>query len=248
MVAMSPPARLAASLLLACAATGACADPAAYVFTPYADVGAWRLAYGAGTEHGRDGSRETQQTLSLGATPTARWSTEAYAAWAANDGGAFAFDEWSWINHLQLTTPGANPVDAGLLCELSRPHEREEGRLGIACGPTLQADTDALQFNFNPLLGKHLGAAEPEKVSLGYQWQVKGLVARGLELGAQGFGSVGPWSHWAPASAQEHTLGPALFLKTQAFGGPVRLDVAWLFGIGDGSPRDVLRLRLEQTF
>jgi len=248
MVAMPFPNRLAVCLALASAATGACADPADYVFTPYTDVGAWRLAYGLGTAHGRDGSRETQQTLSLGATPSARWNTEAYAAWAADGGGAFEFDEWSWINHLQLTTPGASPVDVGLLCELSRPHDRAEGRLGVTCGPTLQMDSDALQFNFNPLLGKHLGAEEPEKLALGYQWQVKGLVSRGIELGAQGFGSVGTWNHWSPASAQEHTLGPAIFLKTHAFGGPIRLDAAWLFGLGDGSPKDVLRLRLEHDF
>ena len=76
-VAMPFPNRSAACLLLASAATGAFADQADYVFTPYNDVGEWRLAYGLGTANARDGSRETQQTLSLGATPSARWSTEA---------------------------------------------------------------------------------------------------------------------------------------------------------------------------
>ena len=234
--------------LLAMSATATHADPADYVFTPYTDIGKWQLAYGLGTEHDRDGSRETQQTLSIGGTPSARWYTSVYAAWAADDGGRFEADEWSWTNHLQLTTPGASPVDVGLLCELSRPHDREEGRLGVTCGPTLQMDTDDLQLNFNPLLGKNIGAEQPEKLALGYQWQVKGMVAHGIELGAQGFGSVGTWNHWAPASQQEHTVGPAIFLKTSAFGGPIRFDAAWLFGIGDGSPRNVLRLRLEHEF
>ena len=234
--------------LLAASATATLADPADYVFTPYTDPGLWQLAYGLGTEHARDGSRETQQTLGIGGAPTARWYTSVYAAWAADDGGRFEIDEWSWTNHLQLTTPGAEPVDVGLLCELSRPHDRDEGRLGVTCGPTLQMDTDDLQLNFNPLLGKHIGAEEPEKLALGYQWQVKGMVAHGIELGAQGFGSVGTWNHWAPASQQEHTVGPAIFLKTNAFGGPIRFDAAWLFGIGDGSPRNVLRLRLQHEF
>lgn len=233
--------------LLALSATAALADPADYVFTPYSDVGMWQLAVGLGTERERDGSRETQQTLSIGGAPTARWYTSVYAAWAAS-GGKFEADEWSWTNHLRLTTPGAGPVDAGLLCEFSHPHEREEGRLGLTCGPTLQLDTDDMQFNFNPLLGKHLGAEEPEKLSLGYQWQVKGLVAQGVELGAQGFGSVGTWNHWAAASEQAHLIGPAIFLKTNAFGGPIRFDAARLFGVGDGSPRDVLRLRLQHEF
>ena len=239
-------ALLAAALVLG--AAPAFADPADYVFTPYADVGLWQVAWGAGTEHARDGSRETQQTLSLGGMPTARWYTSAYVAWAADDGGAYGVDEWSWTNHVALTTPGASPVDVGLLCELSRPHDRDEGRLGVTCGPTLQMDTDDLQFNFNPLLARQVGGDEPRKLALGYQWQAKGLVARGVELGAQGFGSVGTWNHWSPASQQEHTLGPAIFLKTVAFGGPIRFDAAWLFGVGLGSPRNTLRLRLEHEF
>jgi hypothetical protein len=224
------------------------ADPADYVFTPYTDVGHWQLAYGLGSEHDRDGSRETQQTLTLGGAPVARWYTAVYAAWAASDGGTFALDEWSWLNHVQLTPPGTGPVDVGALCELARPHDRDEGRLGVACGPTLQIDTDDLQVNLNLSLGKHFGAADPQRPALGYQWQVKGLVAHGVELGAQGFGALGTWNDWAPASQQSHVLGPAVFLKTHAFGGPLRLDAAWLLGIGDGSPRNVARVRVEHEF
>ena len=196
----------------------------------------------------RRGSRETQQTLSLGGAPADRWYTSVYAAWAAGDGGRLAIDEWSWINHLKLTAPGSGPVDVGLLCELARPRERDEGRLGAACGPTLQMDTDDLQLNLNLSLGKHFGAEEAERPQLAYQWQVKGLVAQGVELGAQGFGSMGTWNHWSPASQQEHIAGPAVFFKTPAFGGPIRLDAAVLIGIGESSPKNVLRLRLQHEF
>ena len=109
-------------------------------------------------------------------------------------------------------------------------------------------DSDDLQFNFNPLLEKQVGGDGPRQLALGYQWQVKGMVARGVELGAQGFGSVGTWNHWSTASQQEHRLGPAIFLKTNAFGGPIRFDAAWLVGVGTGSPRNTLRLRLEHEF
>jgi hypothetical protein len=246
--AATPVRRACLCALLIMGTAPAFGDPADYVFTPYADTGLWQLAYGLGTEHDRDGSRETQQTLSLGGAPTARWYTSVYAAWAATDGGAVAIDEWSWTNHLQLTTPGASPVDVGLLCEVARPHDRDEGRLGITCGPTLQMDTDDLQLNFNPLLSRYLGAEEPERLQLGYQWQVKAMVAHGIELGAQGFGSLGPWNRWATGSQQEHTVGPAVFLKTHALGGPIQLDAAWLLGIGNDSPKNVLRLRLQHEF
>ena len=230
------------------AGASAQADPADYVFVPYATAGVRVVSYGAGVEHGRDGTRETQQVASVGWSPVQPWFSSVYAAWAAADGGHFALDEWSWLNHVQLTTPGAWPVDVGLLCELARPHDRDEGT-GIVCGPTLQADTDWLQVNFNPLIKKYVHAAEAAPASLGYQWQVKGLLRPGVELGAQGFGTVGPWNRWLPASQQEHTLGPAVFAKwTLADGHPLQLDAGLLFGVGAGSPRDVLRLRVQHEF
>jgi hypothetical protein len=226
----------------------ALADPADFVFVPYATAGARVVAYAAGVEHGPDGAREAQQTATLGWSPTARWFTSAYAGWIAADGGRFAFDEWSWLNHVQLNPPGAGPVDLGLLCEIERPRDRAEGT-GIVCGPTLQADTDRLQLNLNALFSKHLHGADPEPWNLGYQWQAKALVGRGVELGAQGFGALGPWNRWAPAARQEHTLGPAVFAKwTLADGRALQLDAGLLFGLGSGSPRDLLRLRMQHEF
>jgi hypothetical protein len=234
------------ALALACA-PAALADPASDVFVPYSLEGKWQVAYAIGNEHARDGSRETQQVLSLGGTPSARWTTSVYGAWAANDGGAFAPDEWTWVNHIKLTEPGSGPVDVGLLCELAKAHDKDEGK-GVACGPTLQMDTDDLQFNLNLSVAKQFDAVEAAPVQLGYQWQVKGLLTKGIELGAQGFGSVGTWNHWSPVSQQGHTLGPAIFAKTSLAGFPITVDAAWLLGIGDGSPKNVVRLRVQQEF
>ena len=218
----------------------ALADPAAYVFVPYADPGARIVAWAAGTARGRDGARETQQTLELGGNPAGRWFTALYAAWASPDGAGYRFDEWSWLNHVALTEPGAAPVDVGALCEIERAREQDEGT-GLLCGPTLQADTDRLQLNLNLLLGRHVGADEPEPWRLHYQWQAKALLAPGVELGAQGFGEAG-----APPS---HVLGPAIFAKVaQGAGRALQFDAAWLVGIGAGSPRDVLRVRVQQQF
>src|ERR1041385_2186306 len=73
------------AIAVSCAPT-ALADPASHVFVPYAIEGRLQLAYAVGTEHDRAGGRETQQVLSVGGTPTARWTTSVYAAWAATDG------------------------------------------------------------------------------------------------------------------------------------------------------------------
>jgi hypothetical protein len=229
-------------------ATAGVAGPADYVFVPYADAGVRRLAYDFGTEQGRDGGRESEHAVSLGWTPMSRWFTAVYAGWYAEPGESLRFYSWSWLNHVQLTTPGAGPVGAGLLCEIERPRERADGT-GITFGPTLQFDTGHLQINVNPLLEKYVGAQAPAAAALKYQWQVKGLWRQGIELGAQGFGQVGPWNHWLPASQQEHSLGPAAFAKwTLGEGRVLNLDAAWLVGVGAGSPKNTVRMRLQHEF
>ena len=247
-----PAAALACRALLCAVGTStavpALADPANYVFVPYSTAGARYVAYAAGVANSRDGGRELQQALSVGWSPSARCFTSVYAAWAAQDGGPTTLDEWSWLGHVQLTAPGAAPADVGLLCELARPHDRTQGT-GLLCGPTFQVDTDRVQVNLNPWLEKQVGAEESGPVELGYQWQARSLLGPGLELGAQGFGRVGPWDHWLPAAQQEHTVGPAVFYKWMMPNHhALALDAAWLAGVGRGSPRDVLRLRVQHAF
>jgi hypothetical protein len=238
----------AAAACLALLAAPALAEPADYVFVPYADPGAVIAAYAFGAEQPPEGGRERAQSLELGWAPTARWFTAAYAGWYAEPGEPTAFEGVSWLNQLLLTTPGAGPVDVGALCEIERPHQREGGT-GLLCGALLQVDTDHLQFNFNPLFSRRLDAASPRPTDFSYQWQVKTLWRPGVELGAQGFGDLGPWNHWNAAPQQEHTLGPALFAKWPQGGGrTLSLDTAWLFGIGAGSPSDTFRLRIQQQF
>jgi hypothetical protein len=238
----------AAVACLALLAAPALAEPSAYVFVPYADPGAVTLAYAFGAERPPEGGRERAQSLELGWAPTARWFTAAYAGWYAEPDEPTTFEGVSWLNQLLLTAPGAGPVDVGALCEIEKPREREDGT-GILCGALLQVDSDHLQFNFNPLFSKHVDAASPQPADFSYQWQVKTLWRPGVELGAQGFGDLGPWNHWSAASQQEHTLGPALFAKWPQGGGrALSLDTAWLVGIGTGSPRNTLRLRLQQQF
>jgi hypothetical protein len=202
-------------------------------------------ACSAGDQRGRHGGRERQQQLGLGWAPDARWFGAVYGAWTSEDGAGWRQDEWSALAHAWLLAPG--PVQVGLLAQVDKPRDRDEGT-GFTAGPTLQVNTDDVQFNLDPRLEWRAGAAERAPASLGYQWQAKALLGPRLEWGAQGFGELGPWRHWAPRGEQSHLLGPAIFGKWMlADGRPLRLDAAWLVGIG-GATRAVLRLRIDHEF
>jgi hypothetical protein len=230
-------------------AAGLCAhaSPSDFVFDPYADEGTRVVQYAYGAERERDGTSEQAQTLALAWSPTARWFTAAYAGWYREPGESLSFYSLSWVNHLTLT-PASSPFSVGAYLEVERPQDRSEGD-GLTWGPTFQFDLDHAQLNLNLWLEKDVHAQDADPTSLNYQWQVKSLWRPHLEWGAQGFGTMGPWRHWAPSSEQEHTLGPALFAKCPLQGGEVlRLDAAVLIGLTSGSPRGTFRVRTQYQF
>ena len=106
-----------------------------------------------------------------------------------------------------------------------------------------------MQGNLNLLWQKHVRATEPFETELHYEMQLKYRASEKFEWGAQGFGSFGPWDHWAPSSQQEHKFGPAIFgkVKTGAMQA-VRYNAALLFGATSASPRTTLRVQAEYEF
>lgn len=218
------------------------------MFESYTEAGALYLQYAAGIERLREGGSEQAHALALGWSPTAAWYTAVYAGWYREPDEAFGLYAASWTNHLNLAQQGAFPFGLGFYLDLERPRDRSEG-YGITVGPTLQLDTAHVQLNLNVWLQKDVQADTSEPAALIYQWQAKTLLRPGFELGAQGFGNVGAWRHWARADEQEHLLGPAVFWKGSVGDGQhVRLDAAALAGLTTASPRTTLRLRAQLQF
>jgi hypothetical protein len=92
-------------------------------------------------------------------------------------------------------------------------------------------------------------SAASNGTELGYQWQIKYRRRPELELGAQGFGEVGDWKHWAPSDQQNHRWGPAAFGKLRLGGHQaIRYNAALLFGLTNGSTDRNLRLQVEYEF
>ena len=243
--------RLTVSLLLAAAAfaPAARADPDDYVAVPAVEYGEREieLLLGSASKTAAEPA-EFAGSLAFGYGLTSWWFTEIYARFNHFAGESTRFDALEWENRFQLTEPGQYFADLGLLLELEYPHDRAEG-YEMKIGPLLQKDFGPVQANANFFLGRHYRSEEEEVTELSYQWQLKYRWRAEFEFGMQGFGEMGKWNDWAPASAQEHRIGPAIFGKYNLGGGQVlKYNAAVLFGASGAAPDHTVRAQVEYEF
>lgn len=225
------------------------AGPSDYVITPIVEEGEREVDVKGGSARFRDGTRANKESIGLGLGVNSWWFTEVYAIWHKDPGQAHGFDAWEWENKFQLTETGKYPVDVGLLFEIERPKDRNEG-CEYRWGPLLQADlTPNLQGNLNLLFVKHIRASEPSKAELGYQWQLKYRWTPAFEYGLQGFGNMGPWDDWMKPADQSHVAGPALFGRVKLGDRQtLKYNAGLLLGLNHGAARNTLRVQAEYEF
>src|ERR1700712_573339 len=93
---------LAAFAVLALApALPAFAGPADQVFPAVVEAGEREIELRAGTAKLRDGSRVSEEILSIGYGVNSHWFTELAAAWQKQPGQQQRFDTWEWENRFQ---------------------------------------------------------------------------------------------------------------------------------------------------
>ena len=245
-------ARAAALLPLAIcllSAASARAGPADYVYNPIVEQGEKEIDFKLGSAKARDGTRESATSIGFGYGVNAWWFTELYAKAKRESPERWHFDAIEWENKFQLTETGKYPVDIGALVEIERPQDRSEG-WELRFGPLFQAElTPSVVANLNLLFGRHYRSVEPSETSMDYQWQLRYRWKPGFEVGAQGFGSLGPWRDWAPSAQQEHKAGPAIFGKVKLDGRQaIKYNAAWLVGTNSNTPRHTLRMQAEYEF
>jgi hypothetical protein len=224
------------------------AGPSDYVFTPQVTRGEREIDFKMGTEKSDGTARDSAASLGYGYGVSERWFTEIYAKYKRGDGKATHYDAVEWENKFQLTETGRYPVDVGLILEIERPKEDEEG-WEVEWGPLFQSQVGRTQLNANFLFERSYDSAEKSDTELLYQWQAKYLWISSLDFGLQGFGEVGKWNDWESASEQSHRMGPAIFGK-QPLGGrkEIEYNAAWLFGFSDAAPDTNFRLQVEYEF
>ena len=244
---MRRPAWAAFSLVACVVAPHAHADPDDYVATPAVEYGEREVELRMGTSSPTDEDpRQSAASLAFGYGVTPWWFTEVYGKWHRS--GATSFDAFEWENRFQLTEPGEYFADFGLLVEIERPRDRDEG-YELRIGPLLQKEFGPVQTNLNLLLERHYRASEQEATEFGYQWQLRYRWRPALDFGAQGFGDFGAWNDFVPTDEQRHNAGPAIFGKFSLGGRNVlKYDAAWLLRLTNATPAQTIRAQLEYEF
>ena len=227
------------------------AGPTDYIFLPTVEYGEREIDFKIGTSRQPGSDRLSVATLGFGYGVTERWFTEAYLVYEKQGGEGTKLNALEWENKFQFTETGKYPVDVGLITELEVPSDSSEP-YEIKIGPLLQTEFDKLQLNGNLVFERKFGGdavAAPRTTELGYQWQVKYRWQEAFEFGLQGFGEMGKWNDWDPASEQNHRFGPAVFGKIGLEGHrAIKYNVAWLHGVSDAAPNNTLRAQIEYEF
>ena len=242
--------------LLAAAALGlpaaAIAGPSDYIYVPSVEYGEREIDLKAGSWKLRDEPvRQSAASVGFGYGATEWWFTEAYVKYQKETGGRTRYDAFEWENRFQLTEPNRFFVDVGLITEIEVPKERREEGYEFKVGPLFQWDTGAVRWNANLLFERVFrgSSEEPRVTEMGYQLQARYELGPAIGIGMQAFGEMGKWDHWEPRNEQSHRAGPALFGKVKLGGREaIKYNAAWLHGVGEGAPRNTVRIQAEYEF
>ncbi len=236
------------ALISAAACSAAHADPADYIFSPVVEHGEREIDSKAGIAQDRHGRSFWGGKLGVEYGFTPWWSSEATVNFGRELGESTRVHSLEWENRFQFTDTGEQPYEIGLLIEVERERESSEG-YELRYGPLLQANWGAVQGNLNLLFERRLHADEGgTPTEFGYQWQVRVHGDSAVDWGAQGFGHLGRWDHWAPRSQQSHILGPAVFARLGDDDEDPEVEAGLLFGTGGAAPRATLRLQAMVPF
>ena len=232
-------------MICAAAAGPVWADPGYYVVTTYSDAGKVdvNLRYWTTKRPGRP--EMVWPEVGVGYGVTDRWYSQLFVSAIGRTIGETNLDSINWQNDY-LLTQGQYPVDVAVHTQLVR-NVGESNVLEF--GPALQTDIGRTQLNANLIFEHGNGEYNPPDTQLKYQWQVRYRWLPALNVGLQGFGELGTWSHWDAGAQQSRRFGPALFTKLPlGEHEALKLQAAWLTGKTYGQQGHMLTVRATLDF
>lgn len=235
-----------APLALALGCATAATDPGYYVVTVYDDPGLRTVDFRYWTVKRPGRHARIWPELGLGWNVNGRWYTEVLASYVGSSGKATRLSTLNWQNDV-LLTQGQYPVDLALHTLLVRSQE-DSPEHAFEFGPVLQTDVGRTQVNANVFLERTFGAGASKPTQMKYQWQLRHRWKPGFQFGAQGFGELGAWDHWADRDAQSHRAGPALFGTLPVGSGSLAWQVAYLTGSINARHGKMFSMRVKYDF
>ena len=197
------------ALLPLLAAGWARADPGYYVVTAYDNAGQASVDFRYWTVQSKGGREWIWPELGFAYGVNSRWTTELFTSYIGPSNWDLVPSTLNWQNDV-LLTQGEWPVDVAVHTQLVRESGYSGKVYAFEYGPALQTDFGRTQVNAN-LFFERTFEEDAEPIQLKYQWQLRHRWRPWLNVGAQGFGELGRWNHWASGGEQSHRAGPAVF-------------------------------------
>lgn len=222
------------------------------VYSPYVNAG--ELGFEArgnvafDKEDDRDGAENQHYEIEYSVNDT--WHTALIGELEReNTDDALVYEATAWENILQFMSEETDWLAAGLYLEYEVPDDSEASDK-VELKVLLEKSFDPLTFRLNPILEKEIGEHAEGGLELGYAWQARWRLHRMIELGIEGFGSIGEINNTNSLDRQRHQIGPAIFGEFE-FGeiGEIEYELGYQFGLTDeGSPDGAFKWLLEYAY
>jgi hypothetical protein len=223
------------------------ADPSYYLVTVYDNEGEANVDFRYWTVEPKRRHQTVWPEVGFGYGVTSRWYSEVFVSSIGRTFNQVKVDSVNWQNDF-LLTQGQYPFDLALHTNLAVNGYRSDGRTW-QWGPVLQTEIGRLQLNGNLFFDRTYLADGNVPTETKYQWQAKYRWRSDFQFGLQGFGELGPWDHWLPASGQSHRVGPVFAGTLKAGkGDAIKYSLAYLVGKSYGLQGQMVSLRLQYVF
>ena len=223
------------------------------VYTPYVEYHEFEIEYRPSRTIDSNDAKDNKQThlLGLGYGVTEWWFTEVYAEWEREPGAGHSinFEAFEWENRFQLSNPGEDWADFGLLVEFVRtdggssPDKLEVGFL-------FAKELGKFDAAFNLILERELGTNAGDDLEIGQAFQLKYRLDPAFEPGIELYSEFGPVDDMPGFDEQEHLAGPIIagVIPLGDSGTKLKYNAGYLFGLTDAAPDGTIKAIIELEF
>jgi high-affinity iron transporter len=237
--------KLALAALIISLGFAGTAEATKKVYSPYVEKGELELEYRGNYEFDNDPSKDNGQNnkIGIGYGFTNYWFSEVYGEYkrSAGVGNEHEFEAIEWENKFQLTEPGENWADLGLLTEYEIAREKGEAD-AFKLMLLIAKDSGNITNVLNIGIEKHFAAGVVEGTEGLLSWSTRYRLTPELEPGFELHSNFGELRETEAWKDQKQQLGPVIYGELP-YG--FKYDVGYLFGITDSAPDGELKLLLE---